>query len=67
MPYIVDNDSSAVEDPFHNHELRQSLRNLAYHTAVNMSHSRNRILILINELYFGNLVGFTTFLVSLCV
>ena len=52
MPYIVDNDSSAVEDPFHNHELRQSLRNLAYHTAVNMSHSRNRILILINELYF---------------
>lgn len=39
MPYIVDNDSSAVEDPFHNHELRQSLRNLAYHTAVNMSHS----------------------------
>ena len=53
MPYIVDNDSIAVEDPFHNHELRQSLRNLAYHTAV-------------NELYFGNLVGFTTFLVSLC-
>ena len=52
MPYIVDNDSSAVEDPFHNHELRQSLRNLAYHTAV-------------NELYFRNLVGFTTFLVSL--
>ena len=53
MPYIVDNDSSAVEDPFHNHELRQSLRNLAYHTAVNM------------RTVFRNLVGFTPFLVSL--